>query len=404
LPFLSMVSATAPVTSRKTRSRRAIDWRLIGTALAIAAVTRVILFAAVWISMRALPRLGFYPAQLPDSFLPEHASLDGWVRWDAAHYIAVAQIGYGEGNPSPGEGLGFFPVFPLLMRALVALPGVPNQTASYAIAALIIANVCFFMAVALLALLAASQSRGHALTAVLIFCLSPFAFFFNAAYSESLFLAMVLASLVLAQRQHWLSAAAIAGFATATRLAGLALVPALVFGAYRAGVRGWRLVTTGLLAASGFFVWTLYTTVRHDDPRAYFVAQENWGGWDEHVRFYAELFLHSPDQALGGDPGHLIIIINVLLAFASLLLLPLVWRQTAPQIALFTVLIVVGHVAVTWVSLGRYLLPAIGIYLVLGNLLDRSSWSGWPRDLFLAGSTMLLTLLAVLFAHGFWVV
>lgn len=398
-----MTAAAAGATHR--RQRGGVDWRLVGAALAIAVITRVVLFGAVWVSMRALPRLGYYPAQLPDSFLPDHPALDGWVRWDAAHYIAVAEIGYGEGNPSPGQGLGFFPLFPLVMRALVKLPGVTASTEAYAVAALLIANVSFLIAVVLLTILAhRDRPRGETLSTVLVFCLSPFAFFFNAAYSESFFMVLAIGALLLAQRGRWLGAGAVAGLATATRLAGLALIPALLYGAYRAGLRGWRLAMIGVLASTGFLGWTLFTALRHDDPLAYFTAQENWGGWDEHVRFYAELFLRSPGEAIGGDPGHLIIMFNLALAIGCIALLPMVWRRTAPAVAAFTVLIVVGHTAVTWVSLGRYLLPAIGIYLVLGILLERAPWSGWPRDLALAGSAMLLTMLAVLFAHGFWVV
>ena len=60
--------------------------------------------------------------------------------------------------------------------------------------------------------------------------------------------------------------------------------------------------------------------------------------------------------------------------------------------------------AATWVSLGRYLLPAVGLYLVGGALLARPRWAGWPRDLVVVSCSLGLGLLAILFAHGFWVV
>ena len=51
------------------------------------------LFVAVWISLRAVPRLPFYPAQLPDDFLPDHPMLDGWARWDAAVIWLACALG-----------------------------------------------------------------------------------------------------------------------------------------------------------------------------------------------------------------------------------------------------------------------------------------------------------------------
>ena len=84
---------------------------LMREALVFAVLTRLALAIMVWVSLRAVPRLGFYPAQLPDNFLPDHPSLDGWARWDAAHYIAVARYGYGDpASPSPDGVIGIFPL------------------------------------------------------------------------------------------------------------------------------------------------------------------------------------------------------------------------------------------------------------------------------------------------------
>jgi hypothetical protein len=58
----------------------------------------------------------------------------------------------------------------------------------------------------------------------------------------------------------------------------------------------------------------------------------------------------------------------------------------------------------TWVSLGRYLLPAIGVYLVAGRWLADPRRSPWTRDWVIAAGTIAMTTLLILFAHGFWVV
>jgi len=374
-------------------------------AVLFAIVTRLALAFAVWMTGRALPRLDFYPAQLPDSFIPNHPSLDGWARWDAAHYVALARFGYSTENPSNGDGLGFLPLFPLLMRALVRISGANPTDAAYAVAGILIANLCFVIAVALLAKLAGRILSGHtAVYPVMLLCLMPFSFFLNAAYSESLFLVIVLSALLLALDGKWLGAGAIGALASLTRLAGLGLAPALLWGAWKEGVRGWRLIATGVLPLGGFVAYSVYTAVWHDDPVAYFTAQQNWGGWDEHVRFYAELFVRSPGEALQGDPRHLVIVLNLMLALVCLALLPLVWKRLPPAIAMFTVVTVVAHLIVTWVSLGRYLLPAVGVYLVLGAMVASPRWSGWGRDALFAVLAILLATMTMLFSRGFWIV
>jgi len=373
-------------------------------ALLAALIGRVALAGIVWLSLRVFPRFAPYPQQLPDTFFPTHPALDGWARWDAAHYVAIAGQGYGGANPSPHGGLGFFPLFPLLMRGMVAALGWAPTPAHLALAGLVLANVCFFLAVPLLARFGTRQSS-HAVgrTAAILLGIAPFAFFFNAGYSESLFLLLALLALSLAGGRHWWWAGLAAGLASGTRLVGLALTPALLLLAFRRGARGADLAAVGLLAPSGTIAFATYTGIAFGDPLAYLHAQGTWGGWQEHVRFYAELFWRQPREALATEPRHLFIMLNLAVALVSVLLLPLVWRRLDPATALFTTLIV-AQAGVTWVSLGRYLLPAVGIYLVAAQLLEGPRLAGWARDGVVIASSLLLALLAVLYAHGYWVV
>ncbi len=402
--------ATAPLATFGCRVERGWPtWRpstLTLAALAIAIGTRIILWLVTWVSLRALPRLGYYPAQLPDAFLAGFPALDGWARWDTAHYVAVARLGYGDPtSPSPHGGVGFFPLYPMLMRGLVEVAGVAATPAALAVAGIVIANVAFLFAIPLVARLAADHvGEDAARQVVALLCLAPFGFFFNAAYSESLFLALAAGALLAARRNRPWVAAGLAGLASGSRLFGLALVPALLLGAWRRGASRRDLLATAALAPLGAVVTTVYFWVETGTPFTYFRAQATRGGWDDHLRAYVTLFTRLPGEALGGDPRHLVIVLNVLLGVVAVITLPAVWRRLDPATALFTTLIVVVHAGFTWVSLGRYLLPAIGVWVVLGEVLTRPRWRGWPRDLAFATSAILLTLLTVLFSHGFWVV
>jgi hypothetical protein len=373
-------------------------------ALAFAAVTRVALMVIAWWSLRIFGKRELYPAQLPDRFIPGSTILDGWARWDIAHYVAVARLGYGDDNPSHDGGLGFFPVFPMLMRGATEIAGVAPSERNLAIAAILIANLCFAGCVALIAAMSARWGPEFARNTTVIFCLSPFAFFFNVAYTESLFLLLSLGALTLNERRKVWPATVLAAAASGTRLVGLALTPALLWSAWKRGASRRELAGILIISPLGTLAYFAYTAVRFDDPLAYFTAQSNWGGWDEHVRFYAELFLRQPKEAIGGDPRHLVIVLNVALGFLALGLLTQMRRVVDPGLMVFTILLVVVQFAFTWVSLGRYLLPAAGLYFAFAALFARSALRGWPRDAVLAVSTMLLAFLTALFAHGFWVV
>jgi hypothetical protein len=293
----------------------------------------------------------------------------------------------------------------MLMRGLVELFRVSPTPAHLAFAGIVVANICFFVAVPLFARMATELvGDAGARNATLLLMVIPFSFFFNAAYSESLFLLLSLLSLICARNNRWWWAATFAGLASGTRLVGLALAPALLLLAWRRKAALRDLAAICVLSVSGVVAFFAYCAISFNNLFAYFDAQATWGGWDDHVRFYAELFLRHPHEALSGDPRHLIILTNLALAIAFLAFIPLVWKHLDAATALFTTLLIVLQGAFTWVSLGRYLLPAVGVYFVAGALLARPRWSGWPRDAVVVASTLLLSLLAILYGHAFWVV
>jgi hypothetical protein len=396
------------MAGREESGRLPDAWSVVAKdALWFAIVTRAALFLIVWLSLRAVPRLGLYPAQLPDSFLPNHPLLDGWARWDASHYIAVARFGYGDAeSPSPNGGIGFFPLYPLLMRVVGFLTGQGDSNAGLAVIGLVISNLCFLAAVWLFARIATESLPGieQARWAGRLFALAPFAFFGNAVYTESLFVLEVLGAIWFARRGKWWQAAVVAAFASATRLVGLAVIGGVLYAAWRARVRPPRLVVLAIIGASGFVAFLLYLWIRFDDALAYFETQEEWGDWNDHVWFYVKLFAQRPREALQGDPRHLVIIANVALALICIALLPVVVRRLDPATAAITTLLVLGQFAITWVSLGRYLMPAVGIYVAAAVVVFRAPDRPWLRDSILAGSATLMTGLAILYAHGFWVV
>jgi Mannosyltransferase (PIG-V) len=140
-----------------------------------------------------------------------------FAQWDSDWYIGIAEHGYND------KSAAFFPLFPGLVYVL-----------GEAIGSFVVAGVLISLAGAAVGAWAlveiAKPLIGEAAgkDTVLILALYPTAFVFTAPYSEGLFLGFATTSVLAAQRGRPWIAGLLAGLAVATRLMGIALVPALV--------------------------------------------------------------------------------------------------------------------------------------------------------------------------------
>ncbi len=142
--------------------------------------------------------------------------LEPWAHWDGVWFIRIAADGYG----AHGQSQAFFPLYPLLVRGVAALTG-----HNYVIAGLVVSLACYAGAMVMLFRLAhALLGPRVALWSVVLISVFPTALFFQAAYSESLFLLLTLLSLWWARRSRWALAGLAGLLAALTRSAGVALL------------------------------------------------------------------------------------------------------------------------------------------------------------------------------------
>ena len=166
---------------------------------------------------------------------PAELFLGVWQRFDALWYLRIAGQGY---SPSDGSTV-YFPLYPFLVRILgKALLG------NYLPAALIISNVAYIGALVCLYKLTEKQfGSASARRSVLYLAIFPTAFFFLAAYTESLFLFLTLAAFLCADRSRWWLAGACGFLSSLTRLQGVVLLVPLLYMYVRD--RQWRLRELG---------------------------------------------------------------------------------------------------------------------------------------------------------------
>jgi len=99
-------------------------------------------------------------------------------------------------------------------------------------------------------------------------------------YNESLFIALAVASLYCMRRGRWWMAGTFAGFASATRMAGVVLGLAFIYEYLRQ--RGWRwrdirlnALAVGLVPA-GLVAFMIYCYRTFGDPLHFLESQKNW--------------------------------------------------------------------------------------------------------------------------------
>jgi hypothetical protein len=164
----------------------------------------------------------YFPPSPPFGQLPEPVSdpvgvlVNPMRQWDGLWYRLIADEGY-EGHPAKAA---FWPLFPWSMRWLGDLVNISYETAGY-----IIANICFIVALVLLyRLLTIDFDVRVAGTAIWAIALFPTALFFNAVYTESPFLVLLVGALLAARIQLWWLAGILAALAALTRSYGMFLI------------------------------------------------------------------------------------------------------------------------------------------------------------------------------------
>jgi hypothetical protein len=199
-----------------------------GTRARLPSWSRAVVDAAPsWVVSRVLVVLALLGARHFSDHLTVKRPIvlrQGLLGWDGAFYADIAKRGYGA--VSTNGGYRFFPLLPLLGRAVGVLPFL-NARAGV----LIVANVAALAAGVLLVLLVRFETGDAALArrSAYVLLLAPHAFVFVMGYAESLLCACALAMFIGMRRERWWWAA-VAGFAAGlSRPVGALLVlPALV--------------------------------------------------------------------------------------------------------------------------------------------------------------------------------
>jgi len=339
-----------------------LAWTSIPYALKIALLVALVAKAAVFAVGYASAYATAY--SYAESTEPLRLFMNMFAKWDSPHYMFIAENGYvNEGDPA--NFIVFFPLYPVLVRLITF------DFAYVNLSGLLVSNLFSVAAVVYLFKLAKlDYSDSIAKKAVLFLCVFPTAYFLSAVFTESLFLAVVIASLYYARQGKWGFAGALGLLASLTRLAGALMLPVLAVEYFHQ--KGWkpkaadlRLLWVGLpvlgfvvyllinyAVTGGFFMFMeIQRTHWYEtfDPLAGLVQALNW---PSHSTFPDSLTVGYAQVAFAGL-GLFMILIGY---FAKL-------RPSYQVYMLFNWLLAVS--ISFWISVPRYVLTLFPMFLVL---------------------------------------
>jgi hypothetical protein len=202
------------VNSTQPRGRDAVV-RDFAVAAVPWAIARVLVVASLALSRHIFDEVGrgTRPVQLGQ----------GLFAWDAAYYRAIAEHGYGD---LPNAALRFFPLVPLMSRALGVVFG-----GNEAVALIVIANVSALVFAALLHRLALVETGDPLLARRVAWyaALFPAASTLVLGYADATALALAVAMFLALRSRRFVTAGVLGYFAALARPLGVLLVvPALV--------------------------------------------------------------------------------------------------------------------------------------------------------------------------------
>lgn len=150
-----------------------------------------------------------------------------WGNFDGIYYLLIAAQGY-------TINAGFFPLFPLSIKIVSSIFGPASAGLAFDprqyFTALILVSIYFFLAITIMyKLILIDYKKNIAFWSIVFMLVFPTSFFFASIYSESLFLLLTMLSFYFARKKKWLLASIFGVLLTATRVVGIAIIPALFY-------------------------------------------------------------------------------------------------------------------------------------------------------------------------------
>jgi hypothetical protein len=329
--------------------------------------------------------------------------LETFAAWDSGWYFDIARRGY-YWSETGQSSLAFFPLYPLLMRAL-AWPFGGGERALW-LAGIALAYLCLLLGLAVLHRLTERHLGGRevARRTVLYLAVFPFAYFFTQVYTESLFLLTSVSAVAAAFAQRWGWAGGFGALAALTRPNGILVAVPLGLLALAGRPRPAELLrrTAALaLVPLGFAAFCAFAYRLSGDPLGWLRAQARWGysvfnpPWVELMRLVDGIERSGLYGYFFSDPLAAYYFLHGIVALALVALTPSVFTRLGPALGAYVaVSLYVPLSGNALEGIGRYAATLFPVFMLLGSRVR----SRRVHEALLVSGALVLSLLSALFA------
>lgn len=330
-----------------------------------------------------------------------------WFRWDSGHFTFIATHGY-----DVWWRTAFFPLYPITEHVVALL------TQNAFVAGLLVSNVAGLGMLAVLYRLVLEDFDGEtAWRSVLYLSVFPTAFFFAAAYNESLFLLLTLLSFYYMRRGNWWLAGLFGLLSALARSSAVVLFLPFCYEYLRQHDFSLRKIRLSVLACAGIPIgigaFALYCYFRFHDLLVFSHAQSVWnrsmhGPW--HGLIDASLLILK-SNLLTFATIHNVIDLGACLFVMALVILCFVgpWKLPASHLVygifaalmyLFSLIFPTDNSSVPLGAFSRYLLEVFPAFIILAAI----GKNRLANLYYLTISLPIMAFLLLQFLTGHWVI
>jgi len=305
------------------------------------------------------------------------------VRWDAGWYLQIVTEGYRyvPGDPTVQQNIAFFPAYPMLVRVIGRLLG--GDMTGYVAAGMVVSIASFFGALVYLYAFARDRYGDEVASgAIWLLAAYPFAIFFGAIYTESLFLLGTVGAFYHFSREQFGRAAGWGLLVGLTRLNGALLVLPLAWLAISAlfAKKGWRALAAAAAPGFGLVIYALFIWTLTGSPFAFAASHEAWGrtyeGLGSLVSHQYSILANAGLSGYVGTPGY-----DALNAMGALFGVATIWpvaRRLGPAYGLFIAINTLPALADGGLlSAGRFSSVLFPAFIWLATAIPPRHRAGW---------------------------
>lgn len=355
---------------------------------------RVLLLVVVYIGTKLIPLGNNFLGGGLKNYL-SNPLLWSAANFDGEHYLSIAQNGY------KSLQYFYFPLFPLLVSI------VNGSLLRLLVTGLTLNHLFFFFGLIGIWMLAKEEfGKKVAINSLFLLLLFPTSFYFVSFYTESLFFVLTVWSFYMARKKKWFWAGVLGGFSTATRIVGLALIPAFLAEGIKEkdkkSVLAVALVPLGIL----FYMYFLFQ--KTGDPLEFFNTISIFGDQRSSSLiflpqvFYRYIFKVIPNLNFSYFTGTFSAILEFSVALLFLVLVIYSFFKLRLSYAIY---LLGGYLIPTFSgsfsSLPRYVVILFPAFILLSVII--SKWSKTFRNLFYLGGCVLLFVSVLMFTRGYWI-